>query len=356
MPEGTVRPTVTFDMTFPNHNRGGSGNYARQLLAALRERPDLDVGTIEAPANGFPNTIRWLLRGAARSLQSGPASLLHCPAFVAPWALPLPFVVTIHDTLMRRYAEDQPLEWRVYERRVLPGRARAAARVITGTETSRRDLIRDYGVDAARVAVTPYGVDRRFFEVGPKAVSPPGSAPTLLFPGAPIRRKNLGLVLAVMAGAPAGSALSRAVLEISGARAAEFPTHHSEIRALGLDGRVRWLGTLPTEELACAYARADLVVYPSSAEGFGFPPLEAMAVGTPVVASNLSCLPEVCGEAALLVDPSDGRALGEALSAALDNFELRNRLVEAGRRRVAAFTWQRCAEQTLAVYRDVVEG
>lgn len=355
MPEGTVRPTVTFDMTFPNRNRGGSGNYARQLLAALRELPDLEVGTIAAPAMGFPNTVRWLLRGAARSLRTGPASLLHCPAFVAPWALPVPFVVTIHDTLMRRYAEDQPLEWRVYERQVLPRRARAAARVITGTETSRRDLVRDYGVDPDRVAVTPYGVHRLFFDVRPAAASPPGSTATMLFPGAPIRRKNLGRGLAVMAGAPAGSALSQVVLEISGARAKEFPAQVAEIRALGLDRRVRWLGTLPAEELACAYARADVVVYPSMAEGFGFPPLEAMAVGTPVVASNMSCLPEVCGDAALLVDPSDGRALGEALSAVLTDAELRRRLVESGRRRAATFTWQRCAEQTLAVYRDVLE-
>jgi glycosyltransferase involved in cell wall biosynthesis len=141
-----------------------------------------------------------------------------------------------------------------------------------------------------------------------------------------------------------------------GARAEDFPAHLGEIRALGLESRGRWLGTLPTEELACAYARVDLVLYPSSAEGFGFPPLEAMALGTPVVASNASCLPEVCGEAILLVDPSEGRALGEALRAALANPELRDRLVESGRRRAAPFTWQRCAEQTLAVYRDVLES
>jgi glycosyltransferase involved in cell wall biosynthesis len=148
--------------------------------------------------------------------------------------------------------------------------------------------------------------------------------------------------------------LSRATLQISGATADRFPAHAAAITRAGLDGRVRWLGQVPRENLPALMSDADAVVYPSLYEGFGFPPLEAMAAGTPVVASNASCLPEVLGDAAMLVDPHDAAALGRALESALTDHALRQRLVAAGRARAATFTWERCAELTVEAYRRVL--
>jgi alpha-1,3-rhamnosyl/mannosyltransferase len=117
---------------------------------------------------------------------------------------------------------------------------------------------------------------------------------------------------------------------------------------------VQWLGQVPVDDMPGVYADADICVYPSLYEGFGFPPLESMACGTPVVASKASCLPEILGDAAVLVDPSDVRGFAGAVESLLTNEERRQSLVEAGRRHVADFTWERCADQTVAVYREVL--
>jgi glycosyltransferase involved in cell wall biosynthesis len=345
--------TVAVDTTFADRNRGGSGVYTRSLLAALRARGDTEVRQIAAaPGASFIGTLRWLAAGARRELRRHPPDVLHCPAFVCPWGVPFPYVVTIPDALARRFPGDHPLEWRVYERRLLPGLARRAAFVCTGTEFSRRQLVDEYGLSPDRVVVTPLGVDARFADLGARRRPGPGALgepPRLLFPGAPLGRKNLPLVLRCLAEAREG-ALARARLEISGALPDAFPEHRRLISSLGLEGRVRWLGQVEDADMPSLVAGADVLVYPSLGEGFGLPPLEAMAAGTPVVAANASCLPEVCGEGALLADPTDVHAFSEALEAVLTRPDLREHLRETGRRVAAAYTWERCAERTRQVY------
>jgi glycosyltransferase involved in cell wall biosynthesis len=157
-----------------------------------------------------------------------------------------------------------------------------------------------------------------------------------------------------MAQAPQGSALGRARLAISGATSDGFPHHRQHIRSLGLQTRVDWSGKLPADAMPDLIGSADLVVYPSLHEGFGFPALEAMAAGTPVLASNASCLPEVLGDAALLVDPTDVGSFITAAEAVLGDSGLRLELIAKGRARAAQFTWRRCAELTAQVYRDAL--
>jgi alpha-1,3-rhamnosyl/mannosyltransferase len=341
-------------MTFPDRNLGGSGNYARSLAATLKARGDLDVSEIRSSRAGLTRTVGWLARMADQELRGSGAQLLHCPNFVVPWKTPVPFVVTVFDLSTRRFPRDHPLEWRVYERWFVPSRARAAARVIAISELTRQDVIRAYDVPADRVVTIYPGVDQRFFTQAPAAARAPDAGSRLIFPGAPVARKNLDVVLRAMAGAEPDSALARACLRISGAAAQQFPGHVATIRELGLDGRVEWLGQVPIAEMPREYASADVCVYPSLYEGFGFPPLEAMASGTPVVASNASCLPEVLGDAALLVGPSDLGSFAGAVESVLTNHDLRARLVDAGRKHAARFTWARCAEQTVSVYRDAL--
>ena len=351
---GALPRRVVFDMTFPDRNLGGSGLYARSLLATLRARADVEVGEIRSDRAGLGRTSAWLAWGAAAQLRAKRAELLHCPNFVIPWTVPVPFVVTIFDLSTRRFPRDHPLEWRAYERWVLPSRVRAAARVIAISELTRREVIRDYGARPERVVTIHLGVDERFFNWTGASKPAPGPQANLLFPGAPVARKNLELVLRAMAEAPPETAHAKVHLQITGATADRFPQHAARIAGLALSDRVSWLGTVPIERMPEVVAGADLCVYPSLYEGFGFPPLEAMAVGTPVVASNASCLPEILGDAALLVDPTDVSAFSEAVESALTNVELRNRLVAAGRDRAARYTWDRCAEQTLAVYRAAI--
>jgi glycosyltransferase involved in cell wall biosynthesis len=345
---------IAFDMTFPDRNQGGSGMYARHLVASLRKRSDVMVIEIRSSRPGVAHTVKWLAVDAARQLRNSGAQLLHSPSFVTPWRVGVPYVVTVFDLSTRRFPADHPLEWRVYERWLLPPRARAAGRVISISEVTRRDVISEYGVEPAS-AVTVYpGVDDRFFARSDQARRKESSEPVLLFPGAPVARKNLEVVLQAMAHADAQSLVGRACLRISGATAGLFPQHDARIRELGLADRVEWLGLVPPDQMPAIMAGADAVVYPSFYEGFGFPPLEAMAGGTPVVASNASCLPEILGDAALLIDPTDVRGLATAIESVLGEMKVRERLIEAGLERAANFTWERCAEETVAAYREVL--
>src|SRR3981081_4175703 len=130
---------VAFDMAFPDRTQGGSGIYARSLVAALRERGDIEVKEIRSPRPGLLRTVAWLARNADRELRADGARLLHSPNFVVPWSVPIPFVVTVFDLSTRQFPGDHPLEWRAYERWFLPSRAKAAARVIAISELTRQD-------------------------------------------------------------------------------------------------------------------------------------------------------------------------------------------------------------------------
>ncbi len=353
--------TVAFDMTFPDRNEGGTGVYARSLLRELQRRDDVAVRELHGPSTRGPvHMLRWLLWGARRATLGSKAQLLHCPAFVAPWRSPVPLVITIHDASTLRFPSDFALEWRLYSRYLMPGLARRANAIITGTAASRAEISRNYGVDQRRIAVTPYGVEERYrAAVDVELVKDMRSrlspdAPLLLFSGAPIARKNLDVVLHAMAHAHAEEALGQARLAISGAREESFPGYKSLVQGMGLTGRVLWLGSVAAEEVPALYAAADLLVYPSFYEGFGLPPLEAMSVGTPVISSTASCLPEVLGEGAVLVSPSDEAGFAQAVDEALTRPELRAKLIAAGKAQAARYTWEKCADLTCALYRKVL--
>jgi len=343
---------VAFDMTFPNRNRAGTGEYARELLEALRARDDLVLLPVAGPdRGGLAGTAAWLLNGALRDAGRARADVLHCPAQVAPARSRAPLVVTVHDDGVARFPGGHPLEWRLFTRHVLPSLARRADMVITPSEFVRGELVARWRLDPGRVVAVPHGVAAAFVQAGAAPPLPRSGRPRLLFAGAPIERKNLGLVLAAMAGADAGSALGEAELLISGASARSFPRHEAEVARLGLGSRVRWLGVVPRRDVPALYRQVDVLVYPSLHEGFGLPPLEAMAAGTPVVASRAASLPEILGGAVPLVDPHDATALGDAVEALLRDPAACTAAVAAGRARAAGYTWERCAAATAAVYR-----
>jgi glycosyltransferase involved in cell wall biosynthesis len=339
-------------MTFPNRNQAGSGVYARELLAELERRDDLTISTIAAAGRGgLPTTMAWLTSGARRAAAG--SQVVHCPAYVAPWRTNSRLVMTVHDTTTQRFPEDHTLEWRAYTRFFLPERARSAARVITGTESTRRDIVNDLGVPAERVSVTPYGISP-LFALPTRPLRPVADPACLLFPGAPGKRKNLELVISAMAKAPAGSKLKRARLAISGASSAQFPRHRALIESMGVTERVDWRGRVPVESMPALMSECDVLVYPSLYEGFGFPPLEAMLAGMPVVASNAASLPELLGDAALLVDPNDTAGFIGAVEAVLSQDNLRSELIAKGRARTARYSWSRCADLTVEVYRQAM--
>ncbi len=324
-------------MTLLEGRIGGSTVYAQSLVSELRRREDVDVSVISSgSAGGALATARWMLSGANASAHAAGADVLHCPAFLAP---------------LKSVPEGHAFEWRTYYRLFVPRLARKAQVIITHTETTKADIVAAFGIPPDRVRAIPSGVDERLFGLARKDRAGSLSEPIVVFSGPPIARKNLDLVLRVMANARGESATRTARLHITGASGSDHPHYEAMIDDLGLRSRITWTGALPFKDLAELYHRADLLVYPSFIEGFGFPPLEAMAVGTPVVASNASCLPEVLGDGALLVDPHDDAGFAMAVESVLTDQDVRQSLVARGMARARHFTWSRCAELTVAAYR-----
>ncbi|MGI9146224.1 MAG: glycosyltransferase family 4 protein [Chloroflexota bacterium] len=271
-------------------------------------------------------------------------SLFHSPTGTLPLVTACPEVVTIHDLLAavepRWFAPRTGFQLRTTQRRA----ARSAATVIAVSECTRRDLVERFGVPAERIRVIYNGVDHTRFrpmQVDAEAVARRFGVrhPFILCVGSLMPWRNAERLLS------AASRLRYGLLFVG--RDIWGTDQTARVAAERGWDWARFAGYVSDEDLPELYAAARVFAYPSLYEGFGIPPIEAMACGTPVVASTAGALPEVLGDAALLVDPYDEDALGQALQAAAeDTGELRRRGVE----RAGRYTWQHAAEDTWAVY------
>lgn len=340
---------ILVDADVLGRRRTGDETYVTQLLAGLAEtslagqveavtrHPDLvPAGIAAVPLRARSSELRmaWSL---PRLLRRRRPDLAHFQ-YVIPPGWHGRSVVTVHDLSFERRGDLQPRGDRVLMRALVPPSVRRAAVVLTVSEFSKADLVDCYGTDPDRVVVTPNGVDTIFTPDGPRH---PG-APYLLFVGALQPRKNP--VLAVEALAALGGDLR---LLLVGPHKSGLADVRAAVSRLGLDSRVELLGHVTRPELAALYRGAECFVFPSSYEGFGLPVLEAMASGTPVVAADGTALPEVAGEAAVLVPLGDPQMLADGVAQALAD---RDRLRAAGLRRAAGFTWPALTERTVAAY------
>jgi glycosyltransferase involved in cell wall biosynthesis len=334
-------PLVVLDADVLGRRRTGDETYVANLLArlpdaaggdlrfaALTRHPELvpdGVEAIHVPAHSQELRMAWSVPRALARLEPALAHFQH--------ALPLrsrvPAVVTIHDLSFERDATAMPRLDRLVFRRVVPRAAREAARVLAVSERTKLDLVELYGVAPERIAVTPHGVDPQF--------APGGDTPGgyLLFVGAIQQRKN------PLAAVTAADAVGLPLVVVGPARDAALA---SELERAGADLR----GYVSNEELAQLYRGAACLLMPSRYEGFGLPVLEAMASGTPVVATPDPALREVIGDAAIVVEPE---ALADGVRRAIAD---RERLRVAGLARAREFTWERTARLTVDVYREVL--
>jgi glycosyltransferase involved in cell wall biosynthesis len=321
---------------------GGVERLAREMarrLPALRP----DRYRVIRPAARLAHRAGHAWEQAVLPLQAGRAAALYSPANLAPVRYRRN-VLVIHDVAALRHPEAYSRPYVEYHRRVLPRLAREASALITVSEFSRAELIEVLGVLATRVTVIPEGVDERFFaQADPNAAAARYGlgGPYALAVGTASARKNL-------------QALDQAARSLH-ERGIELVLAGSDRGYLrGSDGRLRRLGYVDDQLLPELYAGAVALAMPSAYEGFGLPCLEAMAAGTPVVAAQAGALPETCGNAALLVDPRDAAGFADALTTAASDEQVRVRLIEAGRRRAAEFSWTRTAKLTDALIGDVI--
>jgi glycosyltransferase involved in cell wall biosynthesis len=345
---------------------GSMDRYGQRLAAHLPVPAvtlDLDrtsAGRFNVPALG-PAALGGLLGDAAllRTLRSRPGPLHLAHHHLARYGplLGRPYLLTAHDLI--RHADLQGravhisrpnLRDRLWLRRDYAGFARAAA-LIAVSEATKRDLVTRLHLPPERIRVVHEGLDHDLFRpVARRLVD----GPYLLFVGSEHPRKNLPVLLRAFAALkrdPQFTRLRLVKVGAAGSTEARFraPTL-ATLRALGLEREVVFPGEVPDADLPAYYAGAACFVLPSRAEGFGFPPLEAMACGCPAVVSTAGSLPEIAGPAALTVDPDDVAGLVAALRRVLTDDALRARLRLRGLARARDFSWERTAGQTLEVY------
>jgi glycosyltransferase involved in cell wall biosynthesis len=304
------------------------------------------------PARAAPLELaqQWKLPSLSRLIRP---DLWHAPFYLRPFAGLPRTVVTIYDVIGRVLPGALPSpRSRVLFELTLRLSLRGAAHLITSSAATKRDLIAEYGVRPERISVIPLAVDRSFVpqpSVAINAVRERYDLPQryLLYFGSNKPHKNLATLLRAFA-----KVWTNVPLVIAGAWDRRFNQPKRMVEALGLIDRVRFIHDVPLADVPALLSGAMVFVFPSRYEGFGLPPLEAMACGAPVIAANVSSLPEVIGDAGVLVAP-ELDPLAEALQTLLDDPVLRANLVKRGLARAQQFTWAATARQTIAVYEQL---
>ena len=287
---------------------------------------------------------------------AGPLDVFHSPDFALPPVLHARTLVTVHDLSFMRVPECSDPRLRSYLMDVVPASVRRADVVLADSYSTRADVIELLGVDPSRVEVVYAGVEERFQRERDAdvlaAVRSRYQLPErfVLGLGTLQPRKNFPRLIEAYARlvATMGPGIR---LVIAGGPGWKFEDIFRRVEELGLRDSVLLPGYVADEHLPALYSLADVFVFPSLYEGFGLPPLEAMACGTPVVASNVSSLPEVVGDAALKVDPFDVAALSEAMARLLSDAPVRAELIQRGLDQARRFTWPQSAIALLQVYR-----
>lgn len=357
--------------------RSGVGNYTGRLLAALlRENPEWEfllysnrpLGKLE-PALGRARPVYsrfswrrllWMHCLLPVAIRRSRPQLCHFPNSMAPLWQQQPFVLTIHDASLFLYSQYHPPSRHLSIRLTLPSLARRAAAIITVSNSARDDLIRTLNLPAEKVHVIYEAAAALFRPVTDTvhldALRRKYNLPEqfLLYVGTLEPRKNLRrLVRALRQIRQNGFRHPLVLVGTSGWKLTDL---RAEIERLGLEDAVHFTGYVPTEDLPGLFSLATLFVFPSLYEGFGLPPLEAMACGAPVLTSNSTSLAEICGGGAYLVNPTDEQELAAALMKLLDDEEMRRELGQRGREHARQFSWSKTARQTAAVYRQVLNG
>jgi len=315
-----LRATVRRTSTLTRPELGVRGHVARLVWCqtALRARVGLDR------PGALLNTL--------------PEGVLHCR---------VPQVTVVHDLIPLAFPRDFPRQ-QLYFRRLVPAILRESRAVVAVSEATRRAVIAAYGLGPERVRAIPNGYDRMIFvPVGP--TTDDGGAPYVLYVGNLLPHKNLPRLIEAVSRVTRRSAV-RLIIAGGGT-----PARVAELRSLAerAGARLELMPYVPSQELPALYRGARLLAMPSLAEGFGLPALEAMACGTPVVVGNTSAMPEVVGDAGLLVVPEDTEAIADAILRLLTQDPLRKELIARGLAWATEFSWERTARQVLTVLDDV---
>lgn len=373
-----ARPRIAINAqllsTEASYRGAGIANYIRQVLSRLPGlAPDLDLTAFvrrrlpELPISdqrvsriptGNPLVrILWEQSVLPTALARVRADLFHSMAFALPWVRTSPTAVTVYDLSFVLHPEGFRQLNRLYLTAMTRRSAQRADAVIAISENTKSDLVRRFGVAAEKVHVAYCGVEERFQPLLSAEVERFRSSRGLpdrliLFIGTIEPRKNLVTLMEAFALLKRKGLPHRLV--VAGGLGWMYQPVFDAVSRLGLTEAVSFPGFVPADELPLWYNVADLFVYPSLYEGFGLPPLEAMACGVPVIVSDRASLPEVVGPDGITVSATDAEALADAIHRVLTDAEWAKVVAERGLARAATFTWGRTAAATLQVYRTLL--
>lgn len=360
--------------------RGGTGTYARQLAATL---PQLTIpgtgGPIEVVSacyrrlpkerygrqlsrllNSF-RMLHWAQIALPRICRSEKADLLHCPAFVCPLCISRPVVLTVLDLTHIRYPETMDPIWRRYLQLFFRASIRRADRIITISEAAAQEVEEHYPSIRDKVVATPiapaaaFGPETDSFKTRQVLEALGIARPYFLFVGSLNPRKNVTGVVAAFQQFKKATGLPHQLVVVGGK--GWLMTEIERVLAGPLaSGDAILTGYTPVEDLTSLYHAAEALLMPSLYEGFGIPVAEAMVSGCPVITSNTSSLPEVAGDAGLLVDPMNSADIAAAMRRVASDGSLRQTMIERGYRQAARFSWEQTAAATAKVYEDAMRA
>jgi glycosyltransferase involved in cell wall biosynthesis len=376
---------IAIDYTAAIRQRAGIGNYVRKLVDAMleqdasnqytlltsgrptRERPFPTADNVRGRSIFIPDRYlniiwyRWRLPLYATYF-SGQVDIYHGPDFaLPPIGKTLRKVVTVHDLSFLEHPEYAVPSLAAYLKKIVPEAVTAADVVCTVSHEVSRTLVEHFQTPREKLVVIPNGVSPHF-----KRISDPvllGATrhkfglkhPLVLAVGTLEPRKNhIGLIKAFYQAQK--KKRGPAMLALAGGKGWLYEETQRLVEELKLEKKVRFLGRVSDLELVTLYSLADVFAFPSFVEGFGVPPLEAMACGAPVITSNTSSLPEAVGDAALLIDPYNTGELSGAITRILENKQLQEELRQKGYERVKEYTWPTSAHKMLSVYQKLYEG
>jgi glycosyltransferase involved in cell wall biosynthesis len=371
---------IGLDATALPPQPAGAGNYTINLIRSLavldtdfeftifsyqsgseliKTDNNMSLNWVILPDKSPPRRLVWEQTGLPGLVQKTALDLLHSPHYTRPVALGCASVVTFHDMTFFLYPRYHTLFKRLYFPFAMRNSARSADALIAVSENTKKDILQHLNVPDSKIHVVYHGVDERFSPLYDKeqlnSISLKYNLPEdfILYVGVVEPRKNLIALLNAFRNLNKTNKNLRLV--IVGQTGWGYDKVMELVETPELKGTVLLTGYIPPDELPAIYNLAKIFVYPSIYEGFGLPVLEALACGTPTITTSVSALPEIIGDAGVLVPPDNDQALLDAMQTLLENDSEQNRLSKKGVQRAAFFTWERAARETCKVYQQVLE-
>lgn len=347
-------------------SKTGFGFYVNNLVKQLEKIDQSNQYTFIQPANdkdfSTPRRLLWDQLTFPWLANRAKADIIHQPCFSTPIIHRGKVVVTIHDLISVFFSQNFPFWSGLFFGKFMPMTYRFADHLIAVSEHTKNDAIKVLGLDPSRITVIHEAADERFHpnytqaEIKiAKAKYHIPDAPYLVHVGTLEPRKNLNFLVEAFAKAIVDPQV-KGNLVIAGKKGWYYEGLFALVERLKLTDRVIFTGYVADEDIPRLMVGATALVFPSHYEGFGLPPLEAMASGTPVISSNTSSMPEVVNGAGLLLEPTDLAGWAIAIQRILTDTKLQQELSQKGLARAKQFSWEKCARETIAIYEKVYRG